>query len=88
MSQSQNQSKMSSAGPSTTTDDLSQIEKTMLCFAGNGGARPLIGWRSISYYEVLIKKGYVAEAPEGNILFRRFMLTDKGRDKIVEMTKL
>lgn len=59
----------------------------MLCFAADGGTRPMIGWKSCDYYGVLVKKGYVEELPEGNILFRRFVLSDKGRAKILEMMK-
>jgi len=70
------------------TDDLSHIEKTMLCFAADGGARPLIGWKSCKYYEGLIEKGYIEERPCENILFRYFVLSDKGRAKIVEMSKI
>ena len=58
----------------------------MLCFAANGGARPMSGWRSCDYYEGLIKKGYIEELPDGNFLFRKFVLSDKGRAQIVEMT--
>lgn len=57
----------------------------MLCFAANGGAHPMAGWKSCDYYEVLIGKGYIEEQPGRNVFFRCFMLTDKGRDKITEM---
>lgn len=45
----------------------------------------MIGWRSCDYYEGLIRKGYVEEIADGNFLFRRFVLSDKGRAKITEM---
>lgn len=63
------------------------MEKTMLCFAADGGSRPLIGWKSCEYYEKLVGKGYIEERPCDSGLFRHFVLSDKGRAKIVEMSK-
>lgn len=85
MSTSQSQSKTPFEAPSTTTD-LSTVEKMLLCFCAEGGARPMAGWKSCSYYERMVQKGYVEEVPEANVMFRRFKLTDAGRAKIVEMT--
>ena len=62
------------------------MERTLLCFAANGGANPLRRWKSCSYYEELIKKGYIEEVP-ADILRRRFLLSDKGRAKIVEISR-
>jgi hypothetical protein len=71
-----------------TTDDLNHIEKTMLCFAADGGSRPLRGWRSCKYYEELIGKGYIEERPSESAMFRHFVLSAKGRAKIEEMSKV
>ena len=46
------------------------------------------GWRSCDYYEGLIKKGYIEELPDGNFLFRKFVLSAKGRAQIMEMTNV
>lgn len=59
------------------------LELFALRTIAKGGGRPLRGWKSCRLYERFVEEGYVREVPDENAFFRRFELTDEGREVLM-----